>query len=141
MARNLSSCDSMPSARTSWKLTQDPTVRRTLKIAVDFSCGAVAALVGFAVQGGNLESIALHVALTCSLTGVIVAAVNAIGISYRTTWRYMGVKEPLVFMTCSGAVFAALGMLKVTRLVPLTWASSRNSCAAQRARCVVGGSP
>jgi nucleoside-diphosphate-sugar epimerase len=125
----------MPSARTSWKLTQDPTVRRTLKIAVDFSCGAVAALVGFVVQGGNLESIALQVALTCSLTGVIVAAVNAIGISYRTTWRYMGVKEPLVFMTCSGAVFAALGMLKVTRLVPLTWASVLLSAVLAQLLC------
>jgi len=123
MARNLGTCESMPSARTNWELAQNPTVRRTLKVAVDFSCGAVAAFVGFVVQRVYLAPIALPIALTCSLTGAIVAAVNAIGISYRTTWRYMGVKEPLVFMTCSAFVFAVLGLLKVTELVPLTWAS------------------
>ena len=113
----------MPSARTSWELTQNPVVRRTLKIAVDFSCGAVAALVGFIVEARPLAPIVLQITLTCVLAGAIVAAVNAIGISYRTTWRYIGVKEPLVFMTCSGAVFVALGVLKATKLVPLTWAS------------------
>ena len=113
----------MPVARTRWALAQNPIVRRTLKIAVDFSCGAIAALVGFVVQFSALRPIALSVALTCVLVGVVVAAVNAIGISYRTTWRYVGVKEPLVFMTCSGAVFVVLGLLKVTQLEHLTWAS------------------
>ncbi len=66
----------MPSARTSWELTQNPIVRRALKIAVDFSCGAIAAFVGFVVQFGALAPIAIHVALTCALAGAIVAAVN-----------------------------------------------------------------
>src|SRR5881275_2844857 len=109
----------MASARTGWELTQNPIVRRGFKIAVDFSCGAIAAFAGFVVQFGALATIALPVALTCALAGAIVAAVNAIGISYRTTWRYIGVKEPLVFMLCSAAVFVALGTLELTGLVPL----------------------
>src|SRR3954462_10810626 len=103
----------MQSGRTRWTLTRDPAVRRTLKIAVDFSCGALAALVGFAVQGGREHASLLQVVLTSALAGAIVAAVNALGISYRTTWRYVGVKEPLVFMACSAAVFATLGVLKI----------------------------
>ena len=95
----------MQSARTRWTLTRDPAVRRTIKIAVDFSCGVLAVLIAFLV--------------TSALAGAIVAAVNAIGISYRTTWRYVGVKEPLVFMVCSAAVLAALGVLKVSGLVPI----------------------
>lgn len=125
----------MPSARTSWNLTQNASVRRALKIAVDFSCGAIAAFVGFVVQFSALTPIALDVALTCALAGAIVAAVNAIGISYRTTWRYIGVKEPLVFMTCSGAVFIALGVLKVTHLVRLTWASVLLSAVLAQLLC------
>jgi len=125
----------MPVVRTRWDLTQNPIVRRTLKIAVDFSCGAIAALVGFIVQFSALWPIALSVALTCILTGAIVATVNAAGISYRTTWRYVGVKEPLVFMTCSGAVFVALGLLKVTRLEHLTWASVLLSSALAQLLC------
>src|SRR4051812_43616462 len=114
----------MQSARTRWTLTRDPAVRRTLKIAVDFSCGALAALLAFAVQGGaGGDANALQITLTCAATGAIVAAVNAIGISYRTTWRYIGVKEPLVFMLCSAAVFATLGALKLTGLVPINTAS------------------
>ena len=102
-------------------LTRDPAVRRTIKVAVDFSCGAVAALIGFAVQGGGeLQHPTLsQIALTSVLTGAIVAAVNAIGISYRTTWRYVGVKEPLVFMLCSAAVFGTLGTLKLAGVVPI----------------------
>jgi len=125
----------MPSARTSWNLTQNASVRRALKIAVDFSCGAIAAFVGFVVQFSALTPIALDIALTCALAGAIVAAVNAIGISYRTTWRYIGVKEPLVFMTCSGAVFIALGVLKVTHLVRLTWASVLLSAVLAQLLC------
>jgi len=125
----------MPSGSSRLDLTQNPVVRRGLKIAVDFSCGAIAALVGFVVQFGALAPIAVQVALTCALTGAIVAAVNAIGISYRTTWRYVGVKEPLVFMTCSGVVFFALGLLKVSRLVPLTWASVLLSAVLAQLLC------
>src|SRR4051794_5524206 len=113
----------MPSARTRWTLPRNPAVRRTLKIAVDFSCGAIAALIGFAVQGGSGDATLVQIFLTSVLTGAIVAAVNAIGISYRTTWRYMGVKEPLVFMVCSAAVFATLGTLKLAGLVPINAAS------------------
>src|SRR5512133_2735030 len=109
----------MQSARTRWTLTRDPAVRRTLKIAVDFSCGALAVLVGFAVQGGNGHPQWQQILLTSALAGAIVAAVNAIGISYRTTWRYVGVKEPLVFMVCSAAVLAVLGVLKVSGLVSI----------------------
>jgi nucleoside-diphosphate-sugar epimerase len=125
----------MPVVRSRWDLAQNPIVRRTLKIAVDFSCGAIAALVGFIVQFSALRPIALSVALTCVLTGAIVATVNAAGISYRTTWRYVGVKEPLVFMTCSGAVFVALGLLKVTQVVHLTWASVLLSSALAQLLC------
>jgi nucleoside-diphosphate-sugar epimerase len=110
----------MQSARTRWT---DPAVRRTLKIAVDFSCGVLAVLIAFAVQGGRGTPTAVEITLTSALAGAIVAAVNAIGISYRTTWRYVGVKEPLVFMGCSAAVFAALGTLELTGLVPIETAS------------------
>ncbi len=113
----------MQSAGTSWTLTQDPAVRRTLKIAVDFSCGALAVLVGFALESGRHSSSLLPIALTAVLAGAIVAAVNSIGISYRTTWRYVGVKEPVVFMVSSAAVFAALGVLKVNGAVPIEWSS------------------
>src|SRR5678809_620521 len=101
----------MQSARTRWTLTRDPAVRRTIKIAVDFSCGVLAVLIGFAVQSGRGSPSALQIIFTSALAGAIVAAVNAIGISYRTTWRYVGVKEPLVFMGCSVAVFLTLGAL------------------------------
>src|SRR5215207_4964584 len=90
--------DFMQSAGTSWTLTRDPAVRRTLKIAVDFSCGALAVLVGFVAQGGRLNPTLFQACATAALAGAIVATVNAVGISYRTTWRYVGVKEPLVFM-------------------------------------------
>src|SRR5258708_3173162 len=66
---------------------------------------------------------ALQIILTSALGGAIVAAVNAIGISYRTTWRYVGVKEPLVFMGCSAAVFLTLGALALSGVVPIEMAS------------------
>src|SRR6478736_8435747 len=113
----------MQSTRTRWPLTRDPAVRRTLKIAVDFSCGVLAVLIGFAVQGGRGSPNALQIILTSALAGAIVAAVNAIGISYRTTWRYVGVKEPLVFMGCSAAVFLTLGALALSGVVPIEMAS------------------
>jgi nucleoside-diphosphate-sugar epimerase len=113
----------MKSTRTRWTLTRDPAVRRTIKIAVDFSCGVLAVLLGFAVQGGRGSPNALQIILTSALAGAIVAAVNAIGISYRTTWRYVGVKEPLVFMGCSAAVFLTLGALAIGGIVPIEMAS------------------
>ena len=113
----------MKSTRTRWTLTRDPAVRRTIKIAVDFSCGVLAVLIGFAVQAGRGSPNALQIILTSALAGAIVAAVNAIGISYRTTWRYVGVKEPLVFMGCSAAVFLTLGALALARIVPIEMAS------------------
>ena len=113
----------MKSTRTRWTLTRDPAVRRTIKIAVDFSCGVLAVLIGFAVQGGRGSPNALQIILTSALAGAIVAAVNAIGISYRTTWRYVGVKEPLVFMGCSAAVFLTLGALAFGGIVPIEMAS------------------
>jgi len=113
----------MQSGRTRWTLTRDPAVRRTIKIAVDFSCGVLAVLIAFAVQSGRGHPTAIQIVVTSVLAGAIVAAVNAIGISYRTTWRYVGVKEPLVFMGCSAAVFAALGTLEITGAVPIETAS------------------
>ena len=113
----------MKSTRTRWTLTRDPAVRRTIKIAVDFSCGVLAVLIGFAVQAGRGGPNALQIILTSALAGAIVAAVNAIGISYRTTWRYVGVKEPLVFMGCSAAVFLTLGALALFGVVPIEMAS------------------
>ena len=112
----------MQSGRTRWTLARDPAVRRTIKIAVDFSCGVLAALIGFAVQGSRGPG-AIAIVLTSALAGAIVAAVNAIGISYRTTWRYVGVKEPLVFMGCSLAVFVTLGALAITGIVHIETAS------------------
>jgi len=113
----------MHSAGTSWTLTRNPAVRRTVKIAVDFSCGALAVLVAFALQSGRWQPTLGQIAITAALAGAIVAAVNSIGINYRTTWRYAGLKEPLVFMVCSAAVFAAVGVLKVNRVVPIEWSS------------------
>ena len=113
----------MPSGRTRWTLARDPAVRRTIKIAVDFSCGVLAVLIGFVVQAGRGSPNAVQIILTSVLAGAIVAAVNAIGISYRTTWRYVGVKEPLVFMGCSLAVFLTLGALAISGVVPIEMAS------------------
>src|SRR4029078_4102790 len=113
----------MKSTRTRWTLTRDPAVRRTIKIAVDFSCGVLACLICFAVQAGRGSPNARQIILTSALAGAIVAAVNAIGISYRTTWRYVGVKEPLVCMGCSVALFLTLGALAMTDVVPLEMAS------------------
>ena len=133
----------MKSTRTRWTLTRDPAVRRTIKIAVDFSCGVLAVLIGFAVQGGRGSPNALQIILTSALAGAIVAAVNAIGISYRTTWRYVGVKEPLVFMGCSAAVFLTLGALAFGGIVPIEMASvlvSHRSSAARRGQLGAGAS-
>ena len=113
----------MQSARKSWTLTRNPAVRRTVKIAVDFSCGALAVLVAFVLQSGRWNPTLGQIAITATLAGVIVAAVNSIGINYRTTWRYAGLKEPLVFMVCSAAVFAGVGVLKINGAVPIEWSS------------------
>ena len=137
----------MKSTRTRWTLTRDPAVRRTIKIAVDFSCGVLAVLIGFAVQLGRGSPNALQIILTSALAGAIVAAVNAIGISYRTTWRYVGVKEPLVFMGCSAAVFLTLGALALFRVGcrsrwRRSWSRrcSRRCSAAPRGQLAVGAS-
>jgi nucleoside-diphosphate-sugar epimerase len=115
--------DFMQRAGTSWTLTRNPAVRRTVKIAVDFSCGALAVLIAFILQSGRWHPTLVQVAITATLAGAIVAAVNSIGINYRTTWRYAGLKEPLVFMVCSAAVFAAVGVLKINGAVPIEWSS------------------
>jgi len=111
--------DFMQKAGTSWTLTRNPAVRRTVKIAVDFSCGALAVLIAFVLQSGRWQPSIAQVAITATFAGVIVAAVNSIGINYRTTWRYAGLKEPLVFMVCSAAVFATVGVLKINAGVPI----------------------
>jgi len=143
----------MPIGRTRWSLTENPAVRRTLKIAVDFSCGVLAVLIGFAVQPGVRHPNLVQILLTSALAGAVVAAVNSIGISYRTTWRYIGVKEPVVLMMCSAAVFATLSMLRVVGLVPIETASmlvaavlAQLFCSSARtarpgasASCVVAG--
>ena len=113
----------MPSGRTRWRLTRNPAIRRSLKMAVDFSCGVLAVFIAFAVQEGRSNPNAVQILLTSAIAGAVVAAVNAIGISYRTTWRYIGVKEPVVFMVCSAAVFATLGVLQITGLVPINVAA------------------
>ena len=92
-------------------------------MAVDFSCGVLAVFIAFAVQEGRSNPNAVQILLTSAIAGAVVAAVNAIGISYRTTWRYIGVKEPVVFMVCSAAVFATLGVLQITGLVPINVAA------------------
>jgi nucleoside-diphosphate-sugar epimerase len=92
-------------------------------MAVDFSCGVLAVFIAFAVQEGRSNPNAVQILLTSAIAGAVVAAVNAIGISYRTTWRYVGVKEPVVFMVCSAAVFATLGVLQITGLVPINVAA------------------
>ena len=125
----------MSSGRTRWRLTRNPAIRRTLKIAVDFSCGVLAVLIAFAVQEGQGNPTAIQIVLTSAFAGVVVAAVNAIGISYRTTWRYMGVKEPVVFMVCSAAVFATLGALQITGLVPINVASMLVAAALAQLFC------
>src|SRR5947208_3782491 len=113
----------MPIGRTRWSLTENPAVRRTLKIAVDFSCGGLAVLIGFAVQTGSQHPSIIQILTTSALAGAVVAAVNSIGISYRTTWRYIGVKEPVVLMMCSAAVLATLSTLRISGLVPIETAS------------------
>jgi nucleoside-diphosphate-sugar epimerase len=92
-------------------------------------------LIAFAAQGGRGNPSLLEIALTSALAGAIVAAVNAIGISYRTTWRYVGVKEPVVFMVASAAVFATLGVLQVTRLVPIETASVLTAAVLAQLLC------
>ena len=86
----------------------DFTHRSAIKIALDFSLAALAAVVSVALEYGT---VAFHSAGTARLAvgaGMLIVAVQAGQGSYRSIWRYTSMREVVAVATSSTAVLTVL---------------------------------
>ena len=98
----------------------DFTVRGAVKVALDFSFAALAAVLSVALEYG---SVAFHSAGTARLAlgaGMLLVAVQTAQGTYRSIWRYTSVREVIGIAISSATVLAvflsarALGFTQVT---------------------------
>src|SRR6266567_242041 len=87
-------------------------VRRAVKMAVDFSCGAAAVVTAVAV-GEGIRTVGVgETASLALLVGLVLVVADGLGGSYRAIWRYTSMREALALSVSSAIVLGALLALR-----------------------------
>src|SRR3989440_2535612 len=87
-------------------------VRRAVKVAVDFCCGAAAVVTAVAVSEGILTVGVAETASLALLVGLVLVLADGLGGSYRALWRYTSMREALTLSVSSTVVLGALLVLR-----------------------------
>jgi len=87
-------------------------VRRAVKVAVDFCCGAAAVVTAVAVSEGIPTVGVAETASLALLVGLVLVVADGLGGSYRAIWRYTSMREAITLGVSSGVVLGALLALR-----------------------------
>src|SRR5256885_1825096 len=87
-------------------------VRRAVKVAVDFCCGAAAVVTAVAVSEGIATVGVAETASLALLVGLVLVVADGLGGSYRAIWRYTSMREAITLGVSSGVVLGALLALR-----------------------------
>src|SRR5947208_2518225 len=79
-------------------------VRRAVKVAVDFCCGAAAVVTAVAVSEGIPSVGVAETASLALLVGLVLVVADGLGGSYRAIWRYTSMREAITLGVSSGVV-------------------------------------
>src|SRR2546423_236644 len=82
-------------------------VRRAVKVAVDFCCGAAAVVTAVAVSEGIPTVGVAETASLSLLVGLVLVVADGLGGSYRAIWRYTSMREAITPGVSSGVVVGA----------------------------------
>ena len=97
-----------------------PRLRRALKAAVDFSCGALSAATAIVVAEGVASFGVRATALLAVAVGCFLVTAETLGGGYRTMWRYTSLQEAAVLALSSFAILAGLLAARWLDLVALS---------------------
>jgi nucleoside-diphosphate-sugar epimerase len=95
------------------------TVRRLIKILLDFACGVAAVGLAVLVEGSATPEPAAWGWLAVS-TGALLVAGHTVGGSYRAIWRYTSLREAISTGVSSLAVLAALALANAVGIVAIS---------------------
>src|SRR5437764_8955192 len=87
-------------------------MRRAVKVAVDFCCGAAAVVTAVAVSEGVRTVGVGETASLALLVGLLLVVADGLGGSYRAIWRYTSMREAITLGVSSGVVLGALLALR-----------------------------
>lgn len=103
---------------------RDGQLRRTVKAAVDFCCGAGAVALALALSDGLAPLGVVRAGLLAGGVGLLVVAAVALSGSHRAIWRYTSLREVIALALASVTVFAALVAVDAVELAPITPATA-----------------
>ncbi len=105
-------------------LLSDGRLRRVVKGAVDFCCGAGSVVIALVV-GNELTALGLvRSALLAGGVGLLVVTAVALSGSHRAIWRYTSLREAIALALASLTVLAALLAADALQLTPITPATA-----------------
>ena len=87
-------------------------MRRAVKVAVDFCCGAAAVVTAVAVSEGVRTVGVGETASLALLVGLLLVVADGLGGSYRAIWRYTSMREAVALGVSSTIVLGALLALR-----------------------------
>ncbi len=96
----------------------DSSLRRAVKILLDFCCGALAVMVALSIEDGARVR-AADTAWLATCVGCLLVLGHALGGSYRAIWRYTSLAEVIVVALSTGVAAIALLVTRYLNLVPL----------------------
>jgi nucleoside-diphosphate-sugar epimerase len=99
---------------------RDGTMRRAVKMLLDFGSAAVAIVVAITVEAGFAEAWTAETLALASAAGVVLVAAHAVWGSYRAIWRYASLRDVIPVVVAALVVTAGLGAGRMAGVVRLS---------------------
>jgi nucleoside-diphosphate-sugar epimerase len=99
------------------------TVRRAVKMALDFGCAALSIILAVAASEGFAAAWTGEVLAVATAAGLVLVAAHAVWGSYRAIWRYASLREVIPVAVAALVVTAGLEAGRMAGVVPLSGGS------------------
>ena len=98
---------------------RDGSIRRAMKMVLDFGSAAVAIILAVAIDKGVAAAATVQTLALATAAGFVLVTAHAVWGSYRAIWRYASLREVFPIVVAASIVTAGLEAGRIAGIVPL----------------------